>query len=136
MQVSFASLPATTLERYSRQFSLTSGSVDRSTLVATVHSHFDAWQPPAAAAEHCADDGQPKFDGPPGEAAIVNRFVSAVIESGKRAPRRGRRGRRKRTAAALDDDDERGPAADWDALPTADYGKGRRQRKAKVKTDV
>jgi hypothetical protein len=34
------------------------------------------------------------------------------------------------------DGDDKEPAADWDALPLEDYGKGRRQRKVKVRTDV
>jgi hypothetical protein len=130
VQIGFEKVSDVGLQRYLEKFNLCYDGLDRAALLATVQSHFDAWNFVPAPSGASAPGKSPT------EADIIEHFFRKVFSG--RGARRTRRGRRKRClqndpGAA---DFEKIPAADWDALPTEDYGKGRRQRKAKVRTDV
>ena len=140
LQVSFAGLSDAALVRYLEKYNLSHRGLDRPALLATVHSHFDTLAPPTdPSLDPPRDAAEPPLPFAAADAAIIERFFRKVF-TGRGRAQRGRR-RRRRTAAAasaaaVDEDDEREPAADWDALHLEDYGKGRRQRKVKVRTDV
>ena len=141
MQISFEKVSDVGLQRYLESFALSHAGLDRAALLATVQSHFDAWpfRPPAAPlAAPPAPDAAADPAATPNEAELLDRFFRKLFSG--RGARRTRRGRRKRTCTMRDADaseaDEKLPTADWDALPTEDYGKGRRQRRAKVRADL
>jgi hypothetical protein len=131
VQISFDKVSDVGLQRYLEKFDLCSTGLDRAGLLATVQSHFDTWHfapsPPGGASAP---------EKPPTEAEIIEHFFRKVFSG--RGARRTRRGRRKRCLQSYAEaaDAEKMPAADWDALPTEHYGKGRRQRRVKVRTDV
>jgi hypothetical protein len=136
-QVTFAVLPDAALVRYLEKYNLPHRGLDRPALLAAVHSHFDTLYLTPVPASETSPRGEPAAP-PLVEAAIIEGFFTKLLSGTGRPARRGHRGWQKRGRPQQTglDDGTRGPAADWDALPLEEYGKGRRQRRAKVKTDL